>query len=514
MISLIGELHRIMNIGAGETFDPSTDSLEAIAAALGIGPGAGLWMFGIVDATQVASTITVITNNLQNIPNDVLEGQFWMQVIYNTSVPGTAPEGEIRQITNFVQGGALQTFTVDAFTANVEAGDYVCIFHESLLSHQILGGGTLTLSSATVPEDNPRVEVDNYFNGCLLMPTEGACRFQPRRIVDWAVGGGGPGTGIFTLDPNNPFTGVPGLVSYVILGDQTEFVPAADAVINRIPADVIGNKADIAAAGVIGAVNSLVALAKQGAKQSLFLLADVTTFTNANNFAALDLVGYENDFFGGGAAGWYVFVVRDAGGAGAAPTGEYRLVTDYVSATGGIVHNAFSANLAVGDQVMLIHPMLYEILTIRGGAETLESLDDELDAMLDLAGGDALTLLMTGAQQTIYQEPAAPPAAHPFYFAGLKIDWTGLNFGAAEDTSIRFYEMVDGTNWRLVSTEVFLAAALPVPVITYHPRNAVTDIQPTPGYFRQGVRITAQQNAVGGGWNTLSYCRIDAVRGT
>jgi len=44
-----------------------------------------------------------------------------------------------------------------------------------------------------------------------------------------------------------------------------------------------------------------------------------------------------------------------------------------------------------------------------GGAETLESLDDELDAMLDLAGGDALTLLMTGAEQTLYEYPAAAP---------------------------------------------------------------------------------------------------------
>jgi len=511
-----GYLRRIMNQTALETFDPATDSLEAIANALGIGPSVGLWMFGVVDATQVASDITVITNNLQNIPNDLLEGQFWMQVLLNASAPGTAPEGEIRHITNFVQGGALQTFTTDAFTANVEAGDLVCIFHESLLSHQILGTGTLTLSSATVPEDNARVEVDNYFNGCLLMPTEGACRFQPRRIVDWAVGGGGPGTGIFTLDPNNPFTAVPGLVDYVIIGDQTEFVPAADAAINRTPADVIGNKADLAAAGIIKAINSILALAKQSAKQSLFLLADVTTFTDLNNFASLDLVGYENDFFGGGAAGWYVFVVRDDGGAGAAPTGEYRLVTDYVSATGAFVHNAFSALLAVGDQVMLIHPMLYEILTIRGGAETLESLDDELDAMLDLAGGDALTLLMTGAEQTIYEYPAAAdiPGVHPFFFAGLKIDWTGLNFGAGENTSIRFYEVVDGVNVRLISTEVFLAAALPVPVLTFHPRNANTDIQPTPGYYRQGVRITAQQAAIGGGWNTLTYSRIDGVRGT
>ncbi len=34
MIDLIGELRRIMNMNAGETFDPSTDSLEALSAAI------------------------------------------------------------------------------------------------------------------------------------------------------------------------------------------------------------------------------------------------------------------------------------------------------------------------------------------------------------------------------------------------------------------------------------------------------------------------------------------------
>jgi len=162
----------------------------------------------------------------------------------------------------------------------------------------------------------------------------------------------------------------------------------------------------------------------------------------------------------------------------------------------------------------LLQRIYWAVEALRGGAESLESIDDELDAMLDMAGGDPLTLLMTGAVQTLYQYPAAPPAAFPFFFAGLKIDWTGLNFGGGENTSIFFEEMVNGVNWRTISTEVFLAAALPVPVVTYHPRNANTDIQPTPGYYRQGVRITAQQAAIGAGWNTLTYCRIDAVRGT
>ena len=209
VLDRLGELKRMQNMSAAETFDPTTDSLEAIANALGIGPTVGLWMFGIVDASQVASTITIITNNLQNVPNDLLEGQFYMQVLYNTSAVGTAPEGENRQITNFVQGGALQTFTTDAFSANVEAGDMVCIFHQSLLSMEILARGTLDTSSATVPADSTRTEVADYFKGEVLMTTEGAVRFQPRPIRTSSA------AGIFTLD--EPFTGVPGLVDYVIV---------------------------------------------------------------------------------------------------------------------------------------------------------------------------------------------------------------------------------------------------------------------------------------------------------
>jgi hypothetical protein len=213
-IDRIGELRRIMSKDANETFDRTTDSLEALrdwlTIVLGVGPGVGLWMFGVCDPAMAASTNTIVTNNLANMPEDVFNGQFWMQVILNHNAHGVAPEGEFRRIANFV--AATQTFTVDAFSANVEANDLLCIVHESLISHEILGVGTLSTNSATVPADNTRIEANNYFRGCVLMPTEGVCRFQPRLIVGYTGAGG-----IFTLDPGNPFTAAPGLVDYVIL---------------------------------------------------------------------------------------------------------------------------------------------------------------------------------------------------------------------------------------------------------------------------------------------------------
>jgi len=234
----------VVQIAAGTRF--------VILSALGGGgaappsPSIGLWMFGVVDPAQVASTTVLTLTNLAGFPDDIFNNEFWVQVIHNASAPGTAPEREIRRITDYV--GATGTFTCDAFTVNVEANDLVAVFHESIMAIEVLGFGTMTASSATVPADGARVEGNDYFNGCLLMPTEGAVRFQPRRIVDYTGAGG-----IFTIDPNNPFTAATGLVDYIIIGSQADFVPAADAVINRTPADVIGNKTDT------NAGNSLVA---------------------------------------------------------------------------------------------------------------------------------------------------------------------------------------------------------------------------------------------------------------
>jgi len=132
MLDLTTYLRRIMNQDAAETFDQTTDSLEAIANALGIGPSVGLWMFGVCDPAMVASTTNIVTNNLVGLPDDIFNDQFYMQIIRNTDIPGAAPEGEIRQITGFV--GATQAFTVNAFTANVEADDLICIIHESLIT--------------------------------------------------------------------------------------------------------------------------------------------------------------------------------------------------------------------------------------------------------------------------------------------------------------------------------------------------------------------------------------------
>ena len=57
-------------------------------------------------------------------------------------------------------------------------------------------------------------------------------------------------------------------------------------------------------------------------------------------------------------------MLRDAGGAGAAPQGELQAVTVYATATGVFTTNAFTAAVAVGDEILIINPTLAAALII------------------------------------------------------------------------------------------------------------------------------------------------------
>jgi len=80
----------------------------------------------------------------------------------------------------------------------------------------------------------------------------------------------------------------------------------------------------------------------------------------------------------------------------------------------------------------------YRLLLIQGGAETIESLDDELDAMLDLARSpQSGTTTTTGAEQIIYTESGTP---HPFAYGGSNIDL--FNMAAGDTIRLRLYKKV------------------------------------------------------------------------
>lgn len=58
---------------------------------------------------------------------------------------------------------------------------------------------------------------------------------------------------------------------------------------------------------------------------------------------------------------YIAFVHRDAGGASAAPQGEFKRVTDYVASTFTFTTEAFSSAVSAGDEILLVKPNPFPI---------------------------------------------------------------------------------------------------------------------------------------------------------
>jgi hypothetical protein len=100
-----------------------------------LAPSIGLWMFGECDPAMAGSTTTLVLTNLAGFPEDIFNDDFYIEVIRNDNNVGLAPEHEIRLVTDYVS--ATGTFTTNAFSANVEAGDLVAVIHHSLVGPQL-----------------------------------------------------------------------------------------------------------------------------------------------------------------------------------------------------------------------------------------------------------------------------------------------------------------------------------------------------------------------------------------
>ena len=87
---------------------------------------------------------------------------------------------------------------------------------EAISNGIIIGTGTFTTSSATVPADTGQSAMPTgQFDDCLLIPLTGVCALQPRLIVTFTTT-----TGVFTLDAAEAFTAAPGLVTYIIVAGK------------------------------------------------------------------------------------------------------------------------------------------------------------------------------------------------------------------------------------------------------------------------------------------------------
>lgn len=94
---------------------------------------------------------------------------------------------------------------------------------------------------------------------------------------------------------------------------------------------------------------------KGGSANPLAFKGTVTTATDSTHFSSTNLTGHGDDAF----KDWYVYVFRDVGGV--APQGEHQPISGYVSATGAFTHTAFTADLALNDEVLIVHESQMEL---------------------------------------------------------------------------------------------------------------------------------------------------------
>jgi|GEM_PF-515254 len=115
------------------SYNNTTDSLQAIRDR--IDALTGLYYTG--DCSTNAVTTTAIIANLIGFGEDYFNTDWVMICTYNTSGAGTAPEGEIRDISNYVT--ASGTFTLaSAFTEALTANDKAMVMRREFFTNDML----------------------------------------------------------------------------------------------------------------------------------------------------------------------------------------------------------------------------------------------------------------------------------------------------------------------------------------------------------------------------------------
>jgi len=205
--------------------------------------------------------------------------------------------------------------------------------------------------------------------------------------------------------------------------------------------------------------------------QGLCYRGIVTAVPGANQFTIAELAG-----LGAGSlidlAGvnpYYAFVKSIAAGTGAAPQGELQAITNYATLTGNFTAGAFTVPVGIGDEVLIIHPLIARTINTAGiGA------NGNLAANWQAAEQDLVTI---GAPLT-----------------NIKIHNLTVGINALiGNITIRLYTDVNGVE-RLI---------FPIPAATTFTvagdAPAIPVINGTMG-FRNAVRVTVQSdNAVDNG---------------
>lgn len=101
----------------------------------------------------------------------------------------------------------------------------------------------------------------------------------------------------------------------------------------------------------------------------------VTAIPGANQFTIGTLAGLGAGIFIDANTPWYAYVLRDNGGLAAAPQGETRLITAYVTATGAFTTTAFSSAVEAGDDMIIMSAYLSSVTDIHTVIDNLHDTD-------------------------------------------------------------------------------------------------------------------------------------------
>lgn len=80
---------------------------------------------GVCDAGMPPSTTTIVSNNLAGYGDDYFNTDWVLLILFNNNNHGVAPEGQVRDITDYVSDTG--TFTTVAFGANIEPDDIIMV---------------------------------------------------------------------------------------------------------------------------------------------------------------------------------------------------------------------------------------------------------------------------------------------------------------------------------------------------------------------------------------------------
>lgn len=222
----------LTNIGQRDDVSTAADSTDVTTTSIQAKLRAILNRVGENTADNIYDSSTVTSNRdgsiLERLEN----------VIVALGTDGTTPVDSATTLQGSIGiNDADNAFDSSAVVANINGS--VLERLEAISSGLVVGTGTFTTSSTTVPADTGRLEATDYYKGCLLIPLTGAVAFQPRLITSFTTA-----TGVFTLDAEEPFTAAPGLVTYIIVSAEAALTPAANSASNTTAAHTTGNKTD------------------------------------------------------------------------------------------------------------------------------------------------------------------------------------------------------------------------------------------------------------------------------